>query len=144
MAETRSRISHDAGFWVVAVCFTLVMAYSTVPTPLYPLYQQQDGFPVSVVTVVFLVSIPIAVFVSGAAARWSWMSLAILAPLSAREAVGRRTGIDRVAASSSRVSFAQASSSRAPLWQAAGIVGLIALIAAATLPLIAPILSLPL
>jgi MFS family permease len=53
MAETRSRISHDAGFWVVAVCFTLVMAYSTVPTPLYPLYQQQDGFPVSVVTVVF-------------------------------------------------------------------------------------------
>ena len=67
-----------------------------------------------------------------------------LAPLSAREAVGRRTGIDRVAASSSRAPFSQAPSSRAPLWQAAGIVGLIALIAAATLPLIAQILSLPL
>lgn len=57
-----------------------------------------------------------------------------LTPLSAREAVGRRTGIDRVAAPSSR----------APFWQAAGIVGLIAVVAAATLPLIAQILSLPL
>lgn len=57
-----------------------------------------------------------------------------LTPLSAREAVGRRTGIDRVATRSSR----------APLWQAAGIVGLIALVASATLPLIANFLSLPL
>ncbi|WP_431074658.1 hypothetical protein [Microbacterium phyllosphaerae] len=57
-----------------------------------------------------------------------------LAPLSAREAVGRRTGIERVAPPASR----------APFWQAAGIVGLIAVIAAATLPLIAQILSLPL
>lgn len=57
-----------------------------------------------------------------------------LAPLSAREAVGRRSGIDRIAASSSR----------APFWQSAGIVGLVAVIAAVTLPLIAQILSLPL
>src|SRR6218665_1576872 len=42
-----------AGFWVVAIAFLLVMAYSTVPTPLYPLYQQLDGFPVSIVTVIF-------------------------------------------------------------------------------------------
>ena len=44
---------HRVGFWIVAITFLLVMAYSTVPTPLYPLYQQRDGFPVSVITVIF-------------------------------------------------------------------------------------------
>ncbi|WP_394194055.1 hypothetical protein [Microbacterium foliorum] len=47
---SNSRISHGAGFWVVASAFLLVMAYATVPTPLYPLYQEVDGFPVSVIT----------------------------------------------------------------------------------------------
>ena len=48
-----SRARHRLGFWIVAITFLLVMAYSTVPTPLYPLYQQRDGFPVSVITVIF-------------------------------------------------------------------------------------------
>ena len=50
---TNSRLSHGAGFWVVASAFLLVMAYATVPTPLYPLYQEADGFPVSVITLIF-------------------------------------------------------------------------------------------
>lgn len=49
----RRRIPHGAAFWIVATTFLLVMAYSTVPTPLYPLYQQLDHFPVFVITLVF-------------------------------------------------------------------------------------------
>jgi MFS family permease len=45
--------SHRAGFWIVAAVFAITMAYSTVPTPLYPLYEQRDGFPVSLVTVIY-------------------------------------------------------------------------------------------
>ncbi|MGN7967090.1 MFS transporter [Microbacterium sp. 22179] len=61
------------GFWVVAVAFLLVMAYSTVPTPLYPLYQQLDGFPVSVVTVVFAayaVGVVASLFLLGHVSDW--------------------------------------------------------------------------
>ncbi|ROP65460.1 MFS transporter [Curtobacterium sp. PhB115] len=46
-------LRHSVGFWVVAVAFTAVMAYSTVPTPLYGLYEAADGFPPFVVTFVF-------------------------------------------------------------------------------------------
>ncbi|MBF4613432.1 MFS transporter [Curtobacterium sp. VKM Ac-1376] len=46
-------LHHGAGFWVVAVAFTAVMAYSTVPTPLWGLYEAADGFPPIVVTFVF-------------------------------------------------------------------------------------------
>lgn len=61
------------GFWVVALAFLLVMAYSTVPTPLYPLYQQLDGFPVSVVTVVFAayaVGVVASLFLLGHVSDW--------------------------------------------------------------------------
>ncbi|MGN7949167.1 hypothetical protein ACTJKH_10510 [Microbacterium sp. 22215] len=57
-----------------------------------------------------------------------------LAPLPASEAVGRATGIGR----------APLVTKKSPTWRTAGIVGLIALVAAATLPLIAQILMLPL
>ena len=56
-----------------------------------------------------------------------------LTPLSARDAVGRSTGIQSVPSASPRV----------PLWQSAGIVGLIAIIAAAALPLLAGALAIP-
>jgi hypothetical protein len=46
-------LRHGVGFWVVAVAFTAVMAYSTVPTPLYGLYEAADDFPPFVVTFVF-------------------------------------------------------------------------------------------
>lgn len=51
-----------------------------------------------------------------------------LTPVSARQAVGRYSGIERVDA-------------RRPLWRSAGTVGLVALIAAAALPLLAQALS---
>jgi MFS family permease len=50
---TRWHVSHGGGFWVIAVAFTVSLAFSTLPTPLYGIYQQRDGFPTWVITVVF-------------------------------------------------------------------------------------------
>ncbi|MFF7291076.1 hypothetical protein ACFY9N_00950 [Microbacterium sp. NPDC008134] len=52
-----------------------------------------------------------------------------LTPVSARTAVGRYSGI------------AKSPRRTTPLWQSAGIVGLIALVAAGSLPLVADLLS---
>ena len=70
----RSRVSHGAGFWIVAITFLLVMAYSTVPTPLYPLYQQRDGFPVWMITVIFAayaVGVVFSLFFVGHISDWA-------------------------------------------------------------------------
>ncbi|GAA2243184.1 MFS transporter [Herbiconiux moechotypicola] len=53
VAPARRGLPHHAGFWVTAVAFLLMMAFNTVPTPLYALYQARDGFPTVVITVVF-------------------------------------------------------------------------------------------
>ena len=50
-----SRTHHSIGFWVTAVAFLLNMGFSAVPTPLYVLYQQRDGFSGLMVTVVYAV-----------------------------------------------------------------------------------------
>jgi len=57
-----------------------------------------------------------------------------VAPLSARAAVGRSTGLRSVPLPASRT----------PFWKSAGVVGLIAVIAAGTLPLAASALDIPL
>lgn len=44
---------HGAGFWVTGLTFLLLMAFSTVPTPLYPLYVARDGYGPFTVTVIF-------------------------------------------------------------------------------------------
>jgi MFS family permease len=44
---------HRRGFWLVAAAFTALMAFTTVPTPLYPLYQERDHFPTFMITVIF-------------------------------------------------------------------------------------------
>ncbi|MFF2266916.1 MFS transporter [Cellulosimicrobium cellulans] len=49
----RPLVSHGSGFLVVALAFATAMSFSTVPTPLYPLYQVRDGLPTVAVTVVF-------------------------------------------------------------------------------------------
>jgi len=69
----RTLVSHRTGFWIVAVAFLLVMAYSTVPTPLYPLYQARDGFPVAIVTVIFAayaVGVVVSLFLAGHISDW--------------------------------------------------------------------------
>jgi len=47
------RLSHRAGFWVTAATFLVLMAFNTVPTPLYAVYQARDGLPTFLVTVMF-------------------------------------------------------------------------------------------
>lgn len=77
MSQVRSssrKVSHGAGFWIVAIAFLLVMAYSTVPTPLYPLYQELDHFPVSIVTVIFAayaVGVVFSLFFLGHISDWT-------------------------------------------------------------------------
>ncbi|WP_249997665.1 MFS transporter [Actinoplanes sp. M2I2] len=46
---------HGRGFWLIAAVYLVALAFSTVPTPLYPLYQRVDGFSALTVTVVFAV-----------------------------------------------------------------------------------------
>jgi MFS family permease len=68
---------HITGFWFVATAFLTLMAFGTVPTPLWPIYQARDRFGATTVTVAF------AVMVIGAAG-----SLYFLGHLSDR--LGRR------------------------------------------------------
>jgi hypothetical protein len=48
-ATTAAR-RHGVGFWLIAFVFVTAMAFSTVPTPLYPLYQARGGFSTFTVT----------------------------------------------------------------------------------------------
>ncbi|WP_253259432.1 MFS transporter [Subtercola boreus] len=64
---------HSRGFWIVAATFLLVMAYATVPTPLYPLYQQRDDFPPTVITVIFAafaVGVMLSLYLAGHVSDW--------------------------------------------------------------------------
>ncbi|WP_239066272.1 MFS transporter [Microbacterium hibisci] len=67
-------MSDLTGFWVVAAAFMTVTAYATVPTPLYPLYQAADEFPVEVVTVIFTafaVGVVFSLFLVGHISDWA-------------------------------------------------------------------------
>ncbi|MFE5407636.1 MFS transporter [Microbacterium sp. NPDC056569] len=74
MTRARRTMSDRAGFWVVAAAFTTVTAYATVPTPLYPLYQAADDFPVPVVTFIFTafaVGVVFSLFLIGHISDWA-------------------------------------------------------------------------
>lgn len=62
---SRPRASHATGFWFVTAAFTSLMAFGTVPTPLWPIYQSRDHFGATTVTIAF------AVMVVGAAVSFS-------------------------------------------------------------------------
>ena len=49
------RRSQRFGFWAVAFAFATVMAFTTVPTPLWSLYAQRDRFSSLTVTIAFAV-----------------------------------------------------------------------------------------
>jgi MFS family permease len=69
----RRQFAHGPAFWIVAVTFLLVMAYSTVPTPLYPLYEQRDGFPPFVVTAIFAayaIGVMVSLYLAGHVSDW--------------------------------------------------------------------------
>lgn len=48
-------LSPGAGFWTLALAFTVVMAVGARPTPLYVLYERRDHFSGLIVTIIFAV-----------------------------------------------------------------------------------------
>ncbi|HZC72585.1 MAG TPA: MFS transporter [Jatrophihabitans sp.] len=73
----RRVLSQTAAFLAVAYAFCVTMLSTTLPTPLYPLYQEQLGFSELIVTVVF------ATYAAG-------VLLALTAFGSVSDAIGRR------------------------------------------------------
>jgi MFS family permease len=77
-AVPAARMRRDrSGFWAVAFAFLVVMAFATMPSPLYGLYRTREDLSVLTVTVIY------AVFASGTIAS-------LLAVRSVAARVGRR------------------------------------------------------
>jgi MFS family permease len=63
----------NAGFWIVAFTFAVTMGYTTVPTPLYVLYQARDGFSTFMVTLIYVVyamGVAASLFLVGHLSDW--------------------------------------------------------------------------
>lgn len=72
-SRRRRTLGPAAGFWAVAVAFLANLAFATVPTPLYRLYQAQDGFSTWMLTVVFAayaVGVLVALWLAGHVSDW--------------------------------------------------------------------------
>ncbi|MBB6565439.1 MFS transporter [Kribbella sandramycini] len=70
---TRVRFAHAPGFWMIAAAFLTTMAFSTVPTPLYAIYQRRDGFPTYVITIIFAayaVGVMVSLYLAGHVSDW--------------------------------------------------------------------------
>jgi MFS family permease len=68
---------HVSAFWLVAFAFLIVVAFATLPSPLYGLYRERDGLSAFTITIVY------AIFAAGTIA-----SLVAVPFLAAR--IGRR------------------------------------------------------
>jgi MFS family permease len=68
-----SRRHHGLGFYAVAFAFLAVMAFSTVPSPLYGLYQARDGFSSFLITIIYAayaVGVIAALLLAGHISDW--------------------------------------------------------------------------
>src|ERR1044072_3787643 len=75
---------HRAGLWAVAFPFLTVLAASTVPTPLYAIYQARDGFSTFLITVIFAayaVGVVLALFFAGHVSDWFGRRRTLIAAL---------------------------------------------------------------
>ena len=64
---------HGTGFWIAGYAFAVTMAFSTVPAPLYVLYQARDRFGSLLVTVIFAayaVGVVASLFLLGHLSDW--------------------------------------------------------------------------
>jgi MFS family permease len=69
----QDRRRHGIGFWIVGYAFLVTMAFSTVPAPLYVLYQARDHFGSFMVTVIFAayaVGVVASLFLAGHISDW--------------------------------------------------------------------------
>ncbi|WP_395244047.1 MFS transporter [Agromyces sp. MMS24-K17] len=86
-----ARLGHGAGFVVVALAFATAMAFSTVPTPLYLLYQQRDGLPTLAITLVFAayaVGVAASLYLVGHVSDWVGRRRVVLIGLAVELAAG--------------------------------------------------------
>jgi MFS family permease len=75
---------HGTGFWVVAGAFLVAMAYSTVPSPLFPLYVAREGFSTFAITVVFAafaLGVVISLVLAGHVSDWAGRKTVLLPAL---------------------------------------------------------------
>ena len=73
VSASHIRFAHGPGFWVIAAAFLTTMAFSTVPTPLYAIYQHRDGFPTYVITVIFAsyaIGVMASLYLAGHVSDW--------------------------------------------------------------------------
>jgi MFS family permease len=64
---------HGIGFWLAAYVFAITIAFSTVPAPLYVLYQARDHFGSLLVTIIFAVyalGVAASLFLAGHVSDW--------------------------------------------------------------------------
>src|SRR5580704_12383881 len=54
-APAVQRWRHGSGFWVVAFAFLVVMAFATLPSPLYGLYRTRDDLSALMITVIYAI-----------------------------------------------------------------------------------------
>jgi MFS family permease len=79
------------GFWIVAVAFTTVMAFTTVPTPLWSMYAERDRFSSLTVTIVFAVyalAVAVSLFVIGHVSDWYGRRRVLMPALALEIAAG--------------------------------------------------------
>jgi MFS family permease len=72
-ADQRRSPGNALGFWVVVFAFVTVMAFTTVPTPLWSIYAQRDRFSSFTVTIVFAVyalAVALSLFLVGHLSDW--------------------------------------------------------------------------
>lgn len=84
IADSRRRLGHVSGFWVIAGVFLLSMAYAAIPAPLYVLYQQRDGFATYVITIIFAsyaVGVAVSLYLAGHVSDWLGRKRILLAAL---------------------------------------------------------------
>jgi len=81
-----ARAGHGAGFWFILAGFTVCMAFSTIPTPLYAIYQQRDGFPTFMVTIIFgayAVGVALTLYLAGHVSDWLGRRRIVLVAIAA-------------------------------------------------------------
>ncbi|WP_086669425.1 MFS transporter [Lentzea kentuckyensis] len=75
---------HGRGFWAVAGAFLIAMAYSTVPSPLFPLYVAREGFSTFAITVVFAAfaaGVVISLVLAGHVSDWAGRKTVLISAL---------------------------------------------------------------
>ncbi len=89
-ATARGRRATAAGFRIVAYVFAVTMAFTTLPAPLYVLYQARDHFGAAMVTVIFAAyaaGVVASLLMAGHVSDW----------LGRRRIVGAAVGINMAA-----------------------------------------------